>query len=51
MEEKTGENNRIVKKLRQWALSRRGMLALAGALVVILALVIGLNVGGLRERL
>ena len=31
--------------------SRRGMLATAGVLVVVLALVIGLNVGGLREEL
>lgn len=51
MEEETGENNRILKKLTQWAFSRPGMLALAGALVVIIALAIGLNVGGLWERL
>lgn len=51
MNEKTGNDNRIVRKPRQWASSRHGMLTLAGALVVIFGLVIGLNVGGLRKEL
>jgi TolB-like protein len=51
MNKKTGDNSQTAKEHRRWAFSGRSLLALAGALVVILALVIGLNVGGLREEL
>jgi len=46
-----GDNNRIAAKLSKWIFSRRGLLVLAGGLVVMLGLAIGLNVGGLREDL
>ena len=51
MIKKIGDNSRIAEKLRQWASSGGALLALGGALVAIAALVIGLNVGGLREEL
>ncbi len=51
MNKKPGDRVFGIGNPRQWTFSRRGMLAIAGALVVILALLIGLNVGGLREQL
>ena len=51
MMRKTGENIQTAKGASRWILSPRAILTLAGALVVILGLVIGLNVGGLREEL
>ena len=47
----TEEQNQTVNKPRRWILSPRAMLAFAGALVVIIALAVGLNVVGLREEL
>jgi len=51
MNEKIGDKDRTNGKSGQGASSRRWILALAGGLVVVLALVIGLNVGGLREEI
>jgi len=51
MDEKTGDKERVSRASVQRTSSRRAMLALAGALVVLLALAIGLNVGGLREEI
>jgi TolB-like protein/Tfp pilus assembly protein PilF len=51
MNEKAGGTDRNVQKFRHRIFSRHGMLALAAALVLILAFVIGLNIGGLRKRL
>jgi TolB-like protein/Tfp pilus assembly protein PilF len=51
MNKETGGNDRTVKGTRRWALSPRAVLTLAGALVVIIGLVIGLDMGGLREKL
>jgi len=51
MNEKMEAKDRIPRKPGQGASSRHWIPALAGVLVVILALVIGLNVGGVRERL
>lgn len=51
MDEKTGDKERVSRASVQRTSSRRAMLALAGGLVVLLALAIGLNVGGLREEI
>ncbi len=48
MIKKTGEDNGILKR---WIVFPRVVLTLLGALLVILMLVIGLNVGGLREEI
>jgi TolB-like protein/tetratricopeptide (TPR) repeat protein len=51
MNENRGDQAPSLRKPDQGAFSRRWILLLAGALVVIIALAIGLNVGGVRERL
>ena len=48
---KTGKQDRTAEDRSRRILSPRTMLALGGALVVILGLVVGLNVAGLREEL
>jgi TolB-like protein/Tfp pilus assembly protein PilF len=51
MDEETRDKDLSDEKVKPRASSRRTMLALAVTLVVIVALAIGLNVGGLREKL
>lgn len=51
MNEQAPRDNRVVKKAGPRAPFRRVILAVAGALVLIVALGIGLTVGGVRERL
>jgi len=48
---KTGKQDQTAENRSRRILPPRAILTLAGALVVILGLVIGLNVGGLREEL
>ena len=51
MDENREDKSSNLGKAGQGASSRRWIFVLAGALIVILALVIGLNVGGLREEI
>jgi hypothetical protein len=51
MSDKMGEQDQTAENPSRRILSPRAIHTLAGALVVILGLVIGLNVGGLREEL
>lgn len=51
MNEKMEGKDRTLGKPGRGASSRRWILAIAGALVVVVALAVGLNVGGVRERL
>jgi len=51
MDENRRDKARTLRKPAQGASSRRWILALAAGLVGIIAVVIGLNVGGVRERL
>lgn len=51
MNEETGDKGPMVGKPKPRRVSRGWMLAIVGALVVVVALVIGLNVGGVRKRI